>query len=182
MIPGEWSAGPAVPGGPDVAELIAEQARSRPDAVAVTCEGARLTYRQLNGRANQLARYLREAGVRPEVPVGVCLERDPHQLVCLLGVLRSGGAYVPLDPGAPAERIRHAVADTAMPLLLTRQRLQPALDGAGTAVVSLDRPAPRSPGTARATCPARPRRASSRTSSTPPAPPGGPRAWRWNAA
>lgn len=139
MTPGEWSTGPAVPAGPDVAELIAAQATSRPDAVAVTCEGARLTYRQLNGRANQVARYLRAAGVAPEVPVGVCLERGADQLVALLGVLRSGGAYVPLDPDAPAERIRHAAADTGMPLLLTQHRLQPVPAGPGTRAVSLDR-------------------------------------------
>jgi amino acid adenylation domain-containing protein len=139
MIPGEWNVGPAVPAGPDVAGLIAAQARSRPDAVAVTCEGTQLSYRQLNGRASQLARYLREAGVRPEVPVGVCLERGPGQLVALLGVLKSGGAYVPVDPGAPAERTRHVVADTGMPLLLTAGRLQPALAGLGARAVSLDR-------------------------------------------
>ena len=138
-MPGECSAGPAVPAGPDVAELIAAQARSRPEAVAVTCEGARLSYRQLTGRASQLARYLREAGVRPEVPVGVCLERVADQLVALLGVLEAGGAYVPLDPGAPAERTRHVIADTGMPLLLTQHRLEPALAGAGTRTVSLDR-------------------------------------------
>jgi amino acid adenylation domain-containing protein len=138
-MPGECSAGPAVPPGPDVAELIAAQARSRPDAVAVTCEGARLSYRRLTGRASQLARYLREAGVGPEVPVGVCLERAADQLVALLGVLESGGAYVPLDPGAPAERTRYVIADTGMPLLLTQHRLEPALAGAGTQTVSLDR-------------------------------------------
>ena len=136
---GSWSAGGELSAGPDIAELIAEQARARPDAVAAVCEAEELTYRQLNVRADQLARYLRARGVGPEVPVGVCLERSLNQVIALVGILRAGGAYVPLDPEAPGERIRYVMQDTQMPLLLTQQRQQRTVSGAGTEVVSLDR-------------------------------------------
>ena len=105
----------------------------------MVCEGEQLTYRQLNGRANRLARYLRGRGVAAEVPVGVCLERSLDQVIALLGILKAGGAYVPLDPEAPGERIRFVVQDTRMPLLLTQHRLEGTLRSAGTEVVSLDR-------------------------------------------
>ena len=101
--------------------LIAEQATARPRAVAVVCEGEQLTYGQLNGRSNQLARYLRERGVGPEVPVGVCLERSLDQVIALVAILKAGGAYVPLDPEAPeASGSEYVVQDTRMPLLLTQ--------------------------------------------------------------
>jgi amino acid adenylation domain-containing protein len=135
---GEWSAGGEVMAGPDIAELIAEQARVRPGAAAVVCEGERLTYRELNGRANQLARYLREQGVKPEVPVGVCLARSPDHVIALVGILKAGGAYVPLDPEAPADRIRYVLEDSQMPLVLTQRRLRKGVSGTGAQVVSLD--------------------------------------------
>ncbi len=134
----EWSMGREPDPGPDIVTLIAEQARSRPDAVAVTCEGEQLTYRQMNERANQLARYLRELGVKSEVPVGLCLERSPDHVVALLGVLKAGGAYVPLDPEAPTERIRYVLKDSGMPLVLTEERLLDKVSGTGTSVVVLD--------------------------------------------
>ena len=138
LLLGEWSGDETVVQGPDIATLIAEQAMARPDAVAVVCDGAQLTYRQLNGQANQLARYLRNEGVKPEVPVGVCLERSPDQLIALLGILKAGGAYVPLDPEAPVERIQYLLQDMQMPLVLTHDRLRDKVSGAGPVVVSLD--------------------------------------------
>jgi amino acid adenylation domain-containing protein len=139
LLLGQWSAGEPVVEGSDIATLIAEQAMRRPDAVAVVCEGTNLTYGQLNRRANQLARYLRNEGVKPEVPVGVCLERSPDQLVALLGIFKAGGVYVPLDPEAPAERIQYVLQDTQMPLVLTHERLRAKVTGAGSDTVSLDR-------------------------------------------
>ena len=68
-------------------------------------EDAHLTYRELNTRANQLAHYLRERGVGPEVLVGICMERSIEMIVTLLGILKAGGAYVPLDPSYPKERL-----------------------------------------------------------------------------
>ena len=135
----EWSAG-ADPGqGPDVEDLITEQATARPRAVAVVCEGDQLTYGQLNERSNQLARYLRKRGVGPEVPVGVCLERSFDQVIALVAILKAGGAYVPLDPEAPDSRTQYVVQDTRMPLLLTHHALAERAGQSGTETVSLDR-------------------------------------------
>ena len=102
-----------VPQATSLEQLIEEQAAARPEAVAVVCEGEQLTYRELNRRANQLARYLRQRGVGAEVLVGVCLERSLDQVIALVGILKAGGAYVPLDPEAPGERIQYVMQDTA---------------------------------------------------------------------
>jgi amino acid adenylation domain-containing protein len=133
-----WSRGGELSDGPDIDLLIAERARATPDAIAAICEGEELTYGQLNGRANQLARYLRDRGVGPEVPVGVCLERSLDRVICLLAILRAGGADVPVDPESPEQRIQFVVQDTQMPLLLTQERLRHRLGNIGTDVVALD--------------------------------------------
>src|SRR3954465_14896953 len=78
--------------------LFEEQADRSPEAWAIEAVSGRLTYRELNARANQLAARLLSRGVGPEVLVGICLESSPHLLVALLAVLKAGGAYVPLDP------------------------------------------------------------------------------------
>src|ERR1700722_8126222 len=135
----DWSAGAELEAGPDIVEMIGEQARARPEEGAVACEGVQLTYGQLDGRARRLAGYLRVRGVDAGVPVGVCLERSADQVVALLAILRAGGAYVPLDPEAPAERNRLVVGDTAMPVVVTQERLRATVAAAGAqAVVSLD--------------------------------------------
>ena len=95
----EWGVGPEPPQGPDIIDLIAERALENPNAVAVQCEAEQITYGQLEGRANQLARLLRVRGVGPGVIVGVCLERSPDHVVALLGVLKAGGAFVPAGSG-----------------------------------------------------------------------------------
>ena len=136
---GDWSAAEETRADVSISELIAGRAAARPESVAVVCEGEQLSYRQLNGRANQLARYLRARGVGAETAVGVCLERSLDQVIALVGILKAGGVYVPLDPEAPAERIRYVMQDTQMPLLLTQHRLQGKVSGTRAEVVSLDR-------------------------------------------
>jgi amino acid adenylation domain-containing protein len=132
-----WGVGRAQPAGPDVAELIAAQARTRPGATAVMCEDEQLSYAELDRRASQLARYLRLQGVGRGTPVGVCLERSAEQVVALLAIFRAGGAYVPLDPASPAERIRYVVRDTGMPLMLTQAPLREIVEESGTQLVYL---------------------------------------------
>src|SRR5262249_20835324 len=83
---------------------FAEQAELTPDAVTVRFEQHELTYSELDQRANQLGRYLRKLNIKPEVMVGIFLERSTEMLVGLLGILKAGGTYVPLDPTSPAER------------------------------------------------------------------------------
>lgn len=104
-------------------QLFEAQAERTPDAVAVSFEGQHMTYRELNSKANQLARYLQQLGVEPEVLVGLCVERSSAMIVGLLGILKAGGVYVPLDPEYPQERLSFLLQDTQMPVLLTQQRL-----------------------------------------------------------
>src|SRR5207244_697160 len=100
-------------------ELFDEQVEKTPDAIAVTFEGRRLTYRELNARANQLARRLQELGVGPEKLVGIGVERSLEMIVGVLGILKAGGAYVPLDPTYPRERLGFMLADAQATVLLT---------------------------------------------------------------
>lgn len=119
-------------------QLFAERARRTPNAVAVTFEGERLTYRELNQRANQLAHYLRRMGVGPDVLVGLMVDRSPEAIVGILGVLKAGGAYVPLDPQYPSERLRFMLEDANAPVLLTQKRLRDMAPDHPARVVCLD--------------------------------------------
>ncbi|HXM54657.1 MAG TPA: amino acid adenylation domain-containing protein, partial [Candidatus Dormibacteraeota bacterium] len=102
-----------------VVELFEGQAAQRPDAIAVSAGDRRLTYGELNRRANRLAHHLRALGAGPEARVGVCLDRSPELMVAILGALKAGAAYVPLDPAYPAERLAHVVADAGAAIVLT---------------------------------------------------------------
>ncbi|MCZ8521356.1 non-ribosomal peptide synthetase [Paenibacillus caseinilyticus] len=99
--------------------LFEAQAARTPDRVAVVMERERLTYRELNGRANRLARVLRERGAGVDTPVGILAERSPEMIVGLLAILKAGAAYVPLDPEYPQERIRYMLEDSGASLVLT---------------------------------------------------------------
>ncbi|MFM0639044.1 amino acid adenylation domain-containing protein [Paraburkholderia metrosideri] len=100
-----------------------DHAGAQPDATAVIYEDDILSYGELNARANRLAHFLIERGVKPGNCVGICLERGTSMVVGLLGILKAGGAYVPLDPGQPAERIRHILLDCEASLFLTQASL-----------------------------------------------------------
>src|SRR5262249_28378882 len=118
-------------------ELIEEQVERSPEAVAVVFDREQLTYAELNGRANQLARYLWKLGVGPEVRVGICLERSLEMVVGLLGILKAGGAYVPLDPEYPRERLAFMFDDARLPVLLTTRHWADSLPIKSATVVSL---------------------------------------------
>ncbi|WP_437972165.1 amino acid adenylation domain-containing protein [Sorangium sp. So ce260] len=119
-------------------ERVEAHARRTPSAVAVTFEGQRLTYAELDRRSNQIAHLLRGSGAGPDVPIGVCLERSLEMIVALLGVLKSGGAYVPLDPSHPAERLAFLLEDTGVPVILTEERFASRLRSGSARVVCLD--------------------------------------------
>jgi amino acid adenylation domain-containing protein len=119
-------------------ELFEEQAARTPGAVAVVFGDERLTYAELNGRANRLARYLRGRGVGPESQVCVLLERGCELVVALLAVMKAGGAYVPVDPQYPEERLRFIVEDTRARVLLTQQKLAGRAPSCGAEVLRLD--------------------------------------------
>ena len=126
-----------------VHELFEQQAARTPDAVAVVLENQQLTYRELNGQANQLARHLRTLGVGPEVLVGLCVERSLEMVIGLLGILKAGGAYVPLDPAYPRERLALILADAGVKVLLTQEPLLAQLPAQVVHVLCLDRDAAR---------------------------------------
>ncbi|MEH2331117.1 amino acid adenylation domain-containing protein [Nostoc sp.] len=119
-------------------QLFEEQVQRTPDAVAVVFEDQQLTYRQLNCRANQLGHYLQSLGVKPDVLVGLCVERSLSMVVGLLGILKAGGAYVPLDPDYPQERLSFMLEDVQVPVLLTQQQLLEKLPQHQAQVVCLD--------------------------------------------
>ncbi|HSF39388.1 MAG TPA: non-ribosomal peptide synthase/polyketide synthase [Thermoanaerobaculia bacterium] len=109
---------------------IEERASLSPEAVAIVFETEKLTYRELNRRANRLARRLHAHGCAPESRVGVLLERSCELLVALLGILKAGAAYVPLDPDHPADRLAFQERDARLRLILTRSDLAGRLPGA----------------------------------------------------
>jgi amino acid adenylation domain-containing protein len=122
-----------------VHELVAEQARRAPSAIAVQCGDDRLTYGELDARANQLARHLATLGVGPDVLVGICVERSVAMVVAVLGILKAGGAYVPIDPAYPAERQAYMLDNAGAPVVLSQEHLQAGLPAGDRAVVLLDR-------------------------------------------
>ncbi|MGC4088927.1 MAG: amino acid adenylation domain-containing protein [Polyangiaceae bacterium] len=103
---------------PLIAQQFEEQARQRPEAVAVLFESEQVSYAELNERANRLAHRLIAAGVKAESRVGIAVQRSILMVVAVLAVLKSGGAYVPLDPTYPAERLSYMLEDSGIDLLL----------------------------------------------------------------
>jgi amino acid adenylation domain-containing protein len=118
---------------------VEEQVEATPDAIAVLFEDTKLTYRELNGRANHLARYLIRLGVGPEIRVGICVERSPELIIGILGILKAGGAYIPLDPCFPKERMAFIYEDTRIRVLLSQEHLIETLPPFTGELVCLDR-------------------------------------------
>jgi amino acid adenylation domain-containing protein len=104
-------------------QLVEDQARRTPEAVALVCGEKALTYRELDQRANGVAAQLRARGVGADVLVGICAARSLELVVGLLGVLKAGGAYVPLDPTYPEERLSFILSDTQSPVLLAQRAM-----------------------------------------------------------
>ncbi|MGH7797422.1 MAG: amino acid adenylation domain-containing protein [Candidatus Binatia bacterium] len=129
-------------------ELFEAQAARTPDAVALVCEDRQLTYRELNERANSLARRLRALGVGPEALVGICAERSLELVAGLLAIAKAGGAYVPIDPAYPSERIAFILNDSAVTALITQRCLLAQLPETDLPVLCLDEMAETGPGPA----------------------------------
>ncbi|HEX8150712.1 MAG TPA: amino acid adenylation domain-containing protein, partial [Pyrinomonadaceae bacterium] len=129
----------AAPAGPAcLHEFFERQAALTPDAVALYAGDSEFTYRQLNERANRLARLLRDKGAGPESLVGVCLSRRPELVVALLAVLKAGAAYVPLDPAYPPARVEWMLADAGARLVITEEALLGLLSEAEAKTVCVD--------------------------------------------
>lgn len=104
-------------------ELFEKEVDRNPDAPAILFGESQLTYRELNTRANQLARFLRRFGVGPNSLVGLCVRRSPEMIVGILGILKAGAAYVPMDPDDSEERLSFIMEDAKIFLLLTETQL-----------------------------------------------------------
>jgi amino acid adenylation domain-containing protein len=119
--------------------LFENHVRRAPDAIALTCDGKNLSYRELDASANQLARHLVSLGVKPGSLVAVCLDRSPELMIAILAVLKSGGAYVPLDPDSPGARLELILADAKPRVLLTQEKLLEKTGGFTGEIFRLDR-------------------------------------------
>lgn len=122
-----------------VHELFEEQVARTPDATALVYRDQRLSYRELNRRANQLAHHLRKAGVGPDVLVGISMHRCVEMIVAILGTIKAGGAYVPLDPSYPKTRLSGMFEDVEMKVLLTKRDLLDSLPESAARTICLDR-------------------------------------------
>jgi amino acid adenylation domain-containing protein len=120
-------------------QFIEEQVEKTPESVALIYESERLTYRQLNNRANQLAHHLKKLGVGPDVLVAVCMERSLELVTALLAILKAGGAYVPLDPEYPKERLETMLRDAAAPVVVTQAHLLDRVPNGALHVLCLNR-------------------------------------------
>lgn len=135
-----------------VISRIEQQAEASPDAIALLippglCVGQldgemaeKISYSQMNRRANQIAHFLRGRGVGREEPVGVYMERSADLVIALLAIGKAGGAYVPLDPSYPPDRIRFMLEDARPRIILTQQHLLPSLNYPGVDFIALDAP------------------------------------------
>ncbi|HLL70298.1 MAG TPA: amino acid adenylation domain-containing protein, partial [Pyrinomonadaceae bacterium] len=119
-------------------ELIEAQVERTPDAVALFFEDERLTYRELNERANRLAHHLRSHGVAPETVVGICMERSLDMVTGLLGIMKAGGAYLPLEPEYPKERLSYMLRDARVRVILTQRKFAEDLPAHTARVVCVE--------------------------------------------
>ena len=133
----EWTQTAAeYPRDKSVHELFEQQAQQRPNAVALQWGEQTISYGDLNGRANQLAAYLRDHGVGVGTRVAICMERSPEMICGILGILKAGAAYVPLDPGYPEERLNFMVRDSEALVVVAGERFEDALSESGVKVLS----------------------------------------------
>lgn len=120
-------------------ELFEQLAKDNPDKIAVSFEGEKLTYSELNQRANRLAHFLVEKhGIKTEALVGLCIERSLSMVVGILAVLKAGGAYVPLDPSYPQERLDNMIEDAGLTTILSHSKVACQLQGDEYEVIELD--------------------------------------------
>ena len=121
-----------------VHQLIEEQVKLTPDAIAVVLEDHQLTYQKLDQQANQLAHYLQSLNIRAESLIGISMERKPEVLVAMLGILKAGSTYVPLDPTYPSDRLAFMMKDAGIDLLITHSDVIANIPTASAKAICLD--------------------------------------------
>ncbi|WP_445240991.1 amino acid adenylation domain-containing protein [Microcoleus vaginatus] len=119
-------------------QIFEARAQQTPDAIAVVFENKQLTYKELNQKANQVAHYLQKLGVKPEVRVGIYVDRSLEMVVGLLGIIKAGGAYVPLDPAYSSERLSFMLEDAKVQVLLAQSHLDEKIRDRASSAVFLD--------------------------------------------
>jgi amino acid adenylation domain-containing protein len=136
----EWNSTPVpLPGDArTVVGLFEATVERNAELIALQWGEEKLSYGELNRRANKLAHYLSRRGIGPEVRVGICVDRSVEMIVAILGVLKAGGAYVPLDPSYPADRLQHMISDSGTALLLTMEGPAGAIPQNHTPTIFLD--------------------------------------------
>ncbi len=127
-----FDAGQTVPG------RFEQWVEKQPQHPALSFKGVDRSYAEVNGNANRLAHYLREAGVGPESIVGICMERSFEMVEAMLAILKAGGAYLPLDPGYPDERLHYMIEDSGAQAVVTQNELAGRLEKSGCKIVIAD--------------------------------------------
>lgn len=120
-----------------VPQLVAAQAASHPEAIALAFGTEVLTFAELDRRSNQLAHYLKSLGVGRDQPVGLCLDRSPSMVLAALAILKAGGAYVPLDSSFPPERLGFMLRDAQVRVVVTRNSIAKQLPAGHWGIVDL---------------------------------------------
>ena len=121
-----------------IPQLFEDQVAKSPEALAIIFGDDQVTYECLNQKANQLAYYLIEQGIGPEIPVGLCMDRSVDMIVGLLAIFKSGGIYVPLDPTYPDEQLKFRVKNSQAKIVITKKGFTQSLATLGTTLVALD--------------------------------------------
>ncbi|MEM8677504.1 MAG: amino acid adenylation domain-containing protein, partial [Cyanobacteria bacterium P01_G01_bin.67] len=125
-----------------IPELFLNQVNKTPDAIALIFEDKKYTYQELNEQADLLANHLIEIGVKPEIPVGIYLERSEKMAIAILAIIKAGGSYVPLDPIYPQNRIDFIIQDTGLNIILIQTKYQAKFIDNNLTIINLDFPSP----------------------------------------
>ena len=120
-------------------QMFEDQVQKTPHSTALVFEGSKMSYGELNCRANRLAHHLKKLGVGPDVAVGVCIERSFEMVISLMGILKAGGAYVPFDPNYPKDRVEYMIRDARVNVLITFESLIPLIPEFDGELICLDR-------------------------------------------
>ncbi|MEH1869668.1 MAG: amino acid adenylation domain-containing protein [Nostoc sp.] len=119
-------------------QLFEAQVEKTPDSIAVVFKEQQVTYQELNYQANEIAHYVQSLGVKPEVLVGICVERSLKMIIGMLGILKAGGAYIPLDPTYPKERLSFMLSDSQVQVVLTQDKFVEELATSGAKLICVD--------------------------------------------